>query len=135
MMHVRTDAWTEGQTDSRNSDLDVHNWFCLLKGWETAFRGYKIQDTYIKQIEENAKKNKGNSTKMEMQIQVKCKCDAKQYKEECDNFAKIAEHLVKVVYGVDSHHYQAWRERKHYFDEQYMQTEQFCHQFDKLWTF
>ena len=104
----------------------------MLKGWETAFRGYKIQDTYIRQIEENVKRNKRDLTKKELEIQVRCKCDAKRYKDECDNFAKIAEKLVKVVYGQNSPDYHAWNERLHYFDEQNNHMEQFLQQFNKL---
>lgn len=104
----------------------------LTPGWETAFRGYKIQDTYIRQIEENVKRNKRDLTKKELEIQVRCKCDAKKYKDECDNFAKIAEKLVKVVYGQNSPDYHAWNERLHYFDEQNNHMEQFLQQFNKL---
>ena len=74
----------------------------------------------------------GNLTQTDRQIMCKCKCNAKQYKEECDKFAKIAEHLVKVVYSVNSRGFNAWKERKHYFDEENMKMEQFRQQFDKL---
>ena len=106
--------------------------FYSKKAWETAFRGYNIAQAYIKKIEENSKNDGGNLNPNDRQVMCKCRCNSRQYKEECEKFAKIAEHLVKVVYSVNSRGFNAWNERKHFFDEENMNMEQFSQQFDNL---
>lgn len=80
------------------------------------------------QIQEKSSVNKGKLTPLEIQIL----CNSKQFKEECEKFAKIAEHLVKIVYGEDSQHYNAWKERKQYFNGPKLEMEEFCQRLKKL---
>ena len=115
----------------QGSFLKIYIQLCSIKGWEAAFRGYTIADAFVKQIQAKAKSEGKTNSKDSYEI-FKLISNVKQFKEECDKFAKIGDHLAKVVFPKDSHNCNVWKERKHYFDEQNMMVERFRQQFDKL---
>ena len=55
--------------------------------------------------------------------------NAREFKEECEKFAKIGEHVTKTVYGIKDLIYLGWKEKQSYFDEQNRAIEQFRLQF------
>ena len=88
----------------------------LIKGWEAAFTGYNVSDQYGKEIQNNAKKA-GKIPSDAMQQLIRFSSDAREFKEECDKFCKIGEHLSKIVYSSNAGLYLQWTEKKQYFDE------------------
>ena len=87
----------------------------LVKGWETAFTGYNIFDQYAKKIQNKAK-TEGNFSPSDSKQLIRDSTNAKKFKEECDKFCKIGEHLSKIVYSSNGSLYLQWIEKKEYFD-------------------
>ena len=58
--------------------------------------------------------------------------NGREFKEECEKFAKIGEIVTKTVYGKNSLMYCRWKEKNSYFDEQNKAIEQFRQQFGRL---
>ena len=41
--------------------------------------------------------------------------NAMEYKEECDKFSKLGEHLSKIVYSSNARVCLEWKEKRHHF--------------------